>query len=88
MTTVKQGKPRAGGRAPAAPGKRRRRAPTAFAANALPTDGDGAALAEAPTFEIEAEESDAAREGAADDWAGIDTVADMVDEPFEGRRRR
>jgi hypothetical protein len=87
MAAVKRGKPRASGRGRAAPGKRRRRVPPAIPPNALPADDD-ATLAVAPTFGIEAVERDAALEGVVDDWAGMDTVADMVDEPAEGRRRR
>jgi hypothetical protein len=88
MATLKRGKPRASGRGHAAPGKRRRRAPPDVAPNAPPADGDDATLAVAPTFEIEAVQRNPALEGAVDDWAGMDTVADTVDEPTEGRRRR
>jgi hypothetical protein len=99
MAAVKRGKPRASGRGHLAPGKRPRRAPPAAAPNALPADDDDATLAEARTFEGEADERGASLEGEADergaslegvvdDWAGIDTVADMVDDPTEGRRRR
>lgn len=88
MAALKRGKPRAGGRGHAAPGKRRRRASPVAVPNAPPADGGDATLAEAPVFQIEAVETVAALEGAVDDWAGMDTVADMVDEPFEGRRRR
>lgn len=88
MAAVKRGKPRASGRGHVAPGKRRRRAPPAAVPNALPVDGDDATLAEAPIFDGEADERGASLARVVDDWAGIDTVADMIDDPTEGRRRR
>jgi len=86
MGALKQGKPRASGRGHAAPGKRRRPLP-AVVPKVPPAAGD-AILDAASPFEVEALAGDADLEGAVDDWAGIDTVADMVDEPAEGRRRR
>lgn len=88
MAAVKRSKPRARVHGRAAPGKRRRRASPVAAPNVPPADGDDATPAEAPVFEIEGVETDAGLEGAVDDWAGMDTVPDMVDEPAEGRRRR
>ena len=88
-TSLKQGGSRLGGRARAALAKRGPGVRPAPAPSALPADGDDTAFpVEAPTFGIGAGEGGADLAGAVDDWAGMDRVADMVDEPAEVRRRR
>jgi hypothetical protein len=87
MGALKQGKTRTSGRGHAAPRKRLRHSPAQVATEALPGQDDATLLA-APIFEDDAMGRDAGLEGTVDDWAGIDAVADMIDEPAEGRRRR
>lgn len=88
MKTLKRGdssRHRGARRGHAALATRGRRRPLAVTAPALPADGDDAALALPPMFEITPADVTEALEGAIDDWAGIDDWPDRVDEPAERR---
>lgn len=88
MVAVKRGKSRAGGSRQPAPGKHRHKPEPHVASPPPPAEGDAVEPVEPPVFEIEDVDDGRAAEGTVDDFAGMDAVEDMVDEPAEGRRRR
>ena len=88
MVAVKRGKSRGAGSKQPAPGKHRHKPAPDVVSTPPPAEGDAVEPVETPVFEIEGAGDGRAAEGAVDDFAGMDAVEDMVDEPADVRRRR